>query len=408
MALFRSTDCVNVNGSDDPCYRYTMPSVRVKHEGSNKMKKTILVNLSAISEAIGRPMEPLLQHLGTSLSTAGKVEGKGKSARAYVAGHHSEVELQEQVHAFINSCVLCEHCGNPETTLQVAGTRKRQRATLKCGGCGGSTELDPDRKCVKSMMQHAHHGPVKGHAMAVEPLSAAAVHGLPSDLAENSGKQKTEKMRCSFCGHRTSKAVCSRCHEDVCPTSRRPSQPSASPETAHDKEESPRVVVSRWMRTREAGETFSELASCMIASGHRVGVPLLATLGEEFSREAVETLKFVEGRMQPVDIAKNACAVTVKWVPLIEAALADLGSQDEALFALLSGMRSGVTEQCLSHNTEEEIFVGVLLATQHHAEAIRDAHLMAACERFPHRDVALTKFIAFLREDDSDTRGTDD
>jgi hypothetical protein len=148
----------------------------------------------------------------------------------------------------------------------------------------------------------------------------------------------------------------------------------------------------------------------MIASGHRVDVPLLATLGEVFSSEAVETLKSVQGRMQPVDIAKSARAVAVKWVPLLEAALADLGSQDAGLFALLSGMRSGVAESPSSHNTEEEIFVGVLLAMRLHTEAISDAHLMAACERFPHRDAALTKFIAFLQEDDhtSDTSGTDD
>lgn len=205
---------LNVNGSDDPCYRYTMPAVRVKHEGASKMKKTILVNLAAISEAIGRPMEPLLQHLGHSLSTSCKVEGKGKSARAYVTGHHSQVVLQEQVQVFISSCVLCEHCGNPETTLEVAGTKKRQRASLKCGSCGGSTELDSDLKCVKSLVQHAHHGPVKGHAVAADSEPAATADMLLCEHAKDSKEQKKEKVRCS-CGHRTSKPVCSRCGEDM-------------------------------------------------------------------------------------------------------------------------------------------------------------------------------------------------
>lgn len=411
MAYSQSTGCVNMNGSDDPCYRYMMPAVRVKHEGASKMKKTILVNLVAISEAIGRPMEPLLQHLGQSLSAACKVEGKGKAARAYVAGHRSEVELQEQVFVFIRSFVLCEQCGNPETTLEVAGTKKRQRAALRCGGCGGSTKLDPDLRGVKSLVQHAHLGPVKGHAAVAEPRLAATACVMPGNHAEDSKKQKNEKMRCS-CGHKTSKPVCSRCGERVPFIDlRSASQPPASSEIANAEEESPCIAVSRWMRTRGAGgETFSDLLSCMIALGHRVDVPLLAVLGKVFSSQAMEHLKLVQRRIQPVEVADSVGSLAVKWVPLLEAALADWGSNDATLLVLLGGIRDGVAESPPPHNAEEDIFVGMLLAMHQHAKALSDAHMMAACEQLPHRCMALTKFIEFLREDDqdSDTSGTDD
>lgn len=227
---------VNVDGSDDPFYRYTMPEVRVKHEGASKMRKTILVNLAAISKDLGRPVEPLLQHLGQSLSAACNIEGKGKSARPYVGGHHSEERLQEQVQVFIDSCVLCGRCRNPETTLQVTGTKKRPLASLQCGSCGKNTELDPDLKCVKSMMQQAHHCDWYAHWPT---RLTAPVDELLSNHAEDSKKQKKkEKMRCAACGHTSSKAVCSRCGEDMPAVSLRPpSQTSASLETANAEEE---------------------------------------------------------------------------------------------------------------------------------------------------------------------------
>lgn len=234
---------LNVNGSDDPCYRYKMPAIRVKHEGTSKMKKTILVNLAAISEKIGRPLEPLLQHLGQALSAACKVEGEGKSARYYISGHHSGAEIQDLVLGFIRSCVLCEHCGNPETTVEVSGTGTRQRAALNCASCPNSTELNLDSRCVKLMVKlmvkHAPSGPVKPSGPekpGEKPVKPSMTKSRPDAVIEL--PQKKEKTRCSNCGHKTSKPVCSRCEMTI-GGSRPESRPQASSDTARTEEESP-------------------------------------------------------------------------------------------------------------------------------------------------------------------------
>merc|ERR1711924_473880 len=110
--------------SCDFSYRYKMPALAVKHEGSSKMKRTVLLNLDELSRAVGRPAEHLLTYIGQSVCAASKVEKENR--RVYVAGHHELRVLQQHVFDFIQRFVLCKQCRNPETMCYKKG-KKRSR-----------------------------------------------------------------------------------------------------------------------------------------------------------------------------------------------------------------------------------------------------------------------------------------
>ena len=55
---------INMDGSDDPFYRYTMPALAVKVEDpGGKMIKTVLPNIEDVAKAVGRPHECALTWL---------------------------------------------------------------------------------------------------------------------------------------------------------------------------------------------------------------------------------------------------------------------------------------------------------------------------------------------------------
>merc|ERR1712151_605158 len=178
------------DGSTDAGYRYTMPRVLVKKEGSSKMKKSVIVNLKEVSQAVGRPVDYLLTYLGQSLSAMAKIEKD--TAKAYVAGHHGEDVIQKHILAFVRDAVLCAHCSNPETTCCIEGNKKNKSLFLSCKSCGNRTSLDSSDRFVKYMLQHPLDDNVKGHATSTggEPTAATALAALADAEAEKNPDKK--------------------------------------------------------------------------------------------------------------------------------------------------------------------------------------------------------------------------
>jgi len=195
-----------MDGSTDACYRYTMPTLIIKHEGSNKMKKTVLQNLTEVSRAIGRPEAYLLVFfVYANHSSSGRAKDHSKAS---LSGHHSHAVLQQQVLDFIREFVMCKHCGNPETICSVEGSKKRKMVILVCKGCGGQSQLDTDDKIAKHMAAHPQADDAVGDA---QPNAGSERMICIDRIVDDALEKKTGRGKCLGCGHSTRKSVCSKC-----------------------------------------------------------------------------------------------------------------------------------------------------------------------------------------------------
>ncbi|EKX36858.1 translation initiation factor 5 [Guillardia theta CCMP2712] len=187
-----SRECkrVNMNGSQDPYYRYTMPCIQVKVEGTTKMIKSVLINIEDVCRAIGRPPDYLLTFLGQELSANSKIEKD--TGKAYVSGSFEERKVQELVFKFIRETVTCQNCKNPETTCNIEGNKKNKILFLTCKGCGGRTDLDHTDRFVKYMILHPPDDANYGHAKSAAGAVGAALSEATA-LDEAQKKKKKSK-----------------------------------------------------------------------------------------------------------------------------------------------------------------------------------------------------------------------
>ena len=111
-------------------------------------------HLEQVARAVMRPASYLVTYLGqevSSMSQLGKASGDQK---AWLSGKHEQEHLQLLVFRFIRETVLCPSCLNPETTVSIAGKRKRRAVMLTCGACGVESLVPPSTRFVKWMAQH--------------------------------------------------------------------------------------------------------------------------------------------------------------------------------------------------------------------------------------------------------------
>jgi translation initiation factor 5 len=143
------SDLVNMNGKDDPFYRYVVKRIKVKQETG----KTIFVNNDIVSKQTGRPDDWIMTYLGQSLGVSTNLDKKNQN-KCSLTGKHEESVLQEKYFDFVKKYVLCGKCGNPETMPIITGKKKNQSIELSCRSCGKITQLDGDDKFVKFMVLH--------------------------------------------------------------------------------------------------------------------------------------------------------------------------------------------------------------------------------------------------------------
>ncbi len=143
------SDLININGKDDPFYRYVVKKIKIKQETG----KTIIVNNDIISKQTGRPEDWIVTYLGQSLGVSSNIDKKNQN-KCSLTGKHEEKVLQEKYFDFVKKYVLCGKCGNPETTPFIIGKKKNQSIELSCRSCGENTKLDGDDKFVKFMVLH--------------------------------------------------------------------------------------------------------------------------------------------------------------------------------------------------------------------------------------------------------------
>ncbi|KAI0987508.1 hypothetical protein GJ496_009142 [Pomphorhynchus laevis] len=134
--------------NDDPFYRYKMPKIITKIEGSGNGIKTAVVNMSPIAKALNRLPEYTTKYFGCELGA--QVQMYPKEDRWIVNGAHDGSKLQSLLANFIKKFVLCENCDNPETNLIV----NKNDISQKCLACGHLTPIPTVHRLTAYITNH--------------------------------------------------------------------------------------------------------------------------------------------------------------------------------------------------------------------------------------------------------------
>jgi len=140
---------INISGNnpvDDPEYRYRMPAVFGKVEGSGNGIKTAIPNISDVALALHRNSGEVNKFFGCELGA--QTTYNKETDRAIVNGSHTDDTLQKLIHRYIESFVLCPTCGLPETRYSI----KNGTIWHKCAACGAKEMVDMNHKVTNYML----------------------------------------------------------------------------------------------------------------------------------------------------------------------------------------------------------------------------------------------------------------
>lgn len=115
---------INVNGCDDPYYRYKMEKLYVITNDA-KGGTTIIRNCQTVAEAIYRKISDLKTFYSKNLGLNARV----KNGELHIPGRFKEEVLQKALQTYIDSDVLCKKCKCPET-------HREDKGALRCHACG--------------------------------------------------------------------------------------------------------------------------------------------------------------------------------------------------------------------------------------------------------------------------------
>jgi len=382
MAQF-AQDQMNMDGSEDPYYRYQMPKVLVKVEGTSKMRKSVLVNLADVCRSVGRPVEHVLTYLGQSFSAATKIEKD--TGKAYVTGAHSVEDIQLCVLKFIQETIMCHHCHLPETSCQIEGTKKKKDLFLSCKACQKRSNLDSSDRFVKFMIQHPPPDTSHGHAGASDVQSTYREMAEAADA--ESTERKSKKIACPDCGHRTSKTTCSKCSASLVKT-------SASKGAEDDVHSEPDLDSSmgQWMVQSTWAAPAEDLCAWLRCQGHtKVSAPeMLSAVVVAVAGEALVACDLAAPKLQPAQVASEVAPAVQRRQLLIRELLEKVGDAAIAADVVVRGVQNGT----------ETVTCGLLLCFRDLFEDISDNDLASACKKLADRGRTMEKFIDFLERDD--------
>jgi len=141
--MVRGGTIINIAGMtpiDDPEYRYKMPAVFGKIEGSGNGIKTAIPNISDVALSLHRQPGEVNKFFGTELGA--QTRYNADTDRAIVNGAHTDATLQDLVHRYIDKFVLCPNCNLPETEYKI----KSDAIYHKCAACGAKEMVDMSHK----------------------------------------------------------------------------------------------------------------------------------------------------------------------------------------------------------------------------------------------------------------------
>jgi translation initiation factor 5 len=149
----------------DPHYRYKMPKLTAKVEGSGNGIKTVITNMASIARALGRPPSYPTKYFGCELGAQVTMN----QDLFVVNGSHDPEKLLNLLYAFIRKFVLCAKCNNPETSLIVSNQIKQ-----KCIACGHEAIIP---KTLHKLTTYIINHPPDGSNPTLSGVSASKAVG---------------------------------------------------------------------------------------------------------------------------------------------------------------------------------------------------------------------------------------
>eukprot|EP00747_Dinoflagellata_sp_TGD_P027869 gnl/TRDRNA2_/TRDRNA2_132878_c0_seq1.p1 gnl/TRDRNA2_/TRDRNA2_132878_c0~~gnl/TRDRNA2_/TRDRNA2_132878_c0_seq1.p1 ORF type:complete len:353 (+),score=80.73 gnl/TRDRNA2_/TRDRNA2_132878_c0_seq1:56-1114(+) len=130
---------------DDPCYRYKMPPIESRKQGTGKvMLSTFIRNMPEVAEALEREPEVIMQFFSYELNAKNEYTNIPAEGPIFkLSGHHDSQTLQKLIDKFITKFIICRGCKNPETEMFA---HRKDSVRGRCKACGWKGDLDNTHK----------------------------------------------------------------------------------------------------------------------------------------------------------------------------------------------------------------------------------------------------------------------
>jgi len=130
----------------DNHYRYKMPAIEAKHEGSGQYTRTLITNLKKVADALSTTPEIINHFLAVELGTESSSSSDNSEYRIFLRGSHSTESLQDHLDKYIKLFVKCSGCNIPEGKFRIKGKKKRKTVWVYCPSCGNQKDVTGSHK----------------------------------------------------------------------------------------------------------------------------------------------------------------------------------------------------------------------------------------------------------------------
>lgn len=186
----RGGTIINLAGTtpiDDPEYRYKMPAVYGKIEGSGNGIKTNIPNISDVGLALHRNAGEVNKFFGCELGA--QTTYNEETDRAIVNGAHTDDTLQKLVRRYIDLFVLCPKCNLPETDYKI----KNDIIWHRCKACGAKEMVDMGHKLCNYIIAQDKKDKKAGKGKAKKEEKKSKKKGKDDSDDDKKKKDKKEK-----------------------------------------------------------------------------------------------------------------------------------------------------------------------------------------------------------------------
>jgi len=132
---------LNINGKNDPSYRYKMIPISSTINGKGNGIYTTILNLNEVCKYINQPPLLILKFLSLFFGSMNNDE------KMTITGAYTSDDLQKALQTYINRFLICPACSIPETIPQInKESKKIIKLELKCSSCGLTSEIKCNNK----------------------------------------------------------------------------------------------------------------------------------------------------------------------------------------------------------------------------------------------------------------------